>query len=144
MCFFESIGIVFHYESQGFVLSDSTPYLPDFYLPQYSTYAEVKPYQLTAEERRKCELLAVAADKDVLLLVGPPDFTSYETLDPSWLQITGGKFIERSSLVDIDYAHENRFYTDDELPRRIEEGLFSKKYREAVYASRAARFDGSG
>lgn len=40
--FFDSAGIRYQYEPEGFVLSDGTYYLPDFYLPEHKCYVEVK------------------------------------------------------------------------------------------------------
>lgn len=40
--FFDSCGIKYEYEPEGFVLSDGEKYLPDFYLPEQDTYVEVK------------------------------------------------------------------------------------------------------
>jgi hypothetical protein len=42
--FFDRLGIEWQYEPEGFVLSDETRYLPDFYLPRlaFGTWAEVK------------------------------------------------------------------------------------------------------
>lgn len=41
--FFESLGIRWSYETQGFQLPDGSAYLPDFYLPDQDTYVEIKP-----------------------------------------------------------------------------------------------------
>jgi hypothetical protein len=41
--FFDSAGIEYQYEPEGFVLSDGTMYLPDFYLPWFRCYVEIKP-----------------------------------------------------------------------------------------------------
>ena len=39
--FFDIIGIRWEYEPEGIVLSDGTPYLPDFYLIDFHCYFEV-------------------------------------------------------------------------------------------------------
>lgn len=49
--FFDSLGISYEYEPEGLVLSDGSRYLPDFYLPQFFCYLEVKRKGLTDEER---------------------------------------------------------------------------------------------
>lgn len=41
--FFDTLGITYRYEFEGFKLNDGEYYLPDFYLPQYAIYCEVKP-----------------------------------------------------------------------------------------------------
>ena len=40
---FDSLGIRYEYEPEGFELEDGTKYLPDFYFPDQDTYGEVKP-----------------------------------------------------------------------------------------------------
>lgn len=40
--FFDVAGIKYEYEPEGFELDDGTRYLPDFYLPDFSTFCEVK------------------------------------------------------------------------------------------------------
>lgn len=40
--FFDQMGIRYEYEPEGIMLSDGTPYLPDFYLPDFYCYFEVK------------------------------------------------------------------------------------------------------
>jgi hypothetical protein len=41
--FFDAAGIEYAYEPEGFVVEGGRWYLPDFYLPQFQCYAEVKP-----------------------------------------------------------------------------------------------------
>ncbi|MBQ8010025.1 MAG: hypothetical protein IJ265_00505 [Oscillospiraceae bacterium] len=40
--FFDACGIEWEYEPEGLILSDGTHYLPDFYLPDFHCYFEVK------------------------------------------------------------------------------------------------------
>ena len=48
--FFNTAGIKYEYEPEGFELKDGTRYLPDFYLPELDVYAEVKADSPDAEE----------------------------------------------------------------------------------------------
>lgn len=41
--FFDELKIKHIYEYEGFILENKEYYLPDFYLPQYDVYCEVKP-----------------------------------------------------------------------------------------------------
>lgn len=41
--FFDTLGIKYEYEPEGFELDGGYKYLPDFYLPEMETYVEVKP-----------------------------------------------------------------------------------------------------
>lgn len=41
--FFDDAGIKYQYEPQGFELKDGSWYLPDFFLPWFNMYVEIKP-----------------------------------------------------------------------------------------------------
>lgn len=75
--FFDSAGIVYEYEPEGFKLSDGTYYLPDFYLPWFKCYVEIKRAEMTEEGRREAErrcrqLFEDAQDKITMLCIGDP------------------------------------------------------------------------
>lgn len=66
--FFDSAGIPWRYEPEGFDL-DGEWYLPDFWLPDQDLWVEIKPIEPTPRECRLASLLSVAG-KPVLLLAG--------------------------------------------------------------------------
>ena len=76
--FFDSVGIPYEYETEGYVLSDGTMYLPDFYLPWFKAFVEVKRESLYYEEeeiaKRKLEMLFDSTDIDCIgmLCLGDP------------------------------------------------------------------------
>ncbi len=81
--FFSALGIPWVYEPEGFVLSDGSWYLPDFWVPinpkwlfgkpEGSGYwVEIKPGRPTNAERKKCQLLAIESGHTVCLLSGQP------------------------------------------------------------------------
>ena len=74
--FFDTAHIQYQYEPEGFVLSDGTYYLPDFYLPQFHAYMEIKPESISDADRkkaqRKCELLFQKEGIIVLYVQGDP------------------------------------------------------------------------
>lgn len=41
--FFDAAGIKYEYEPEGYVFEDGTKYLPDFFLPDFKIYCEIKP-----------------------------------------------------------------------------------------------------
>jgi hypothetical protein len=51
--FFNAANIEYRYEPEGFVGIGGEPYLPDFYLPKFGVYAEVKG---TEEDLYKCSV----------------------------------------------------------------------------------------
>ncbi len=147
--FFDFLSIQWEYEPEGFILSDGTKYLPDFWLPQVKMYAEVKPEWPNYEETQKMLLLSRGSGFRVLVLDGPPDMLNYWTclqIDP---QDGGADVVEWCDVI-LEEGHnyhlnEHRFYsyTGAEFPHR--ERLSDVLYPEmknAVHAARAARFDG--
>ena len=68
--FFDAARIEYEYEPEGFKLEDGTRYLPDFYLPEYGWYAEVKAPRdgIETDLQRACKF--VGNGIDVLLLLG--------------------------------------------------------------------------
>jgi hypothetical protein len=67
--FFDSLGIEYQYESEGYDLGKDGFYLPDFYLPGYDLFVEVKPSRTLFEnERNKACSLAKQSGKRLLIL----------------------------------------------------------------------------
>ena len=58
--FFDTAGIRWHYEPEGFALG-GLRYLPDFWLPLNGYWVEVKPARPTALEQEKAIRLAEAS-----------------------------------------------------------------------------------
>jgi hypothetical protein len=138
--FMDTIGIDFEYEPQGFKLEDGTCYLPDFRLPWCNMWAEVKPTDPTPEERRKCELTVLGTGGTFLYLAGTPDFRAYEGVSRD-----SGMLTEATYSLDIHrnfgpYFEGHRLWSSPEF-EDLQEFTCSDRYRDAVYASRGARFD---
>lgn len=63
--FFDTAGITWTYEPEGFLGEDGTPYLPDFLLslPDEEAFIEIKPtMKLSAEDQRKLFQFQLALD----------------------------------------------------------------------------------
>jgi len=135
--FFEHMGIDFLYEPEGFEFEDGTRYLPDFYLPQIRFWAEVKPAEFTAEELHKAESLVRASHRNLLMLVGPPDFRNYTGLTFDSGEVTDVPYI-------LDIFNYSRAWKEARLfgqPDELSEEDASKRYKNAVYDARGARFE---
>ncbi len=75
--FFDALGVEWEYETQGYELPCGR-YLPDFYMPRFKTWLEVKAGSFTADERDRCRLLCEATKEQVVMLDGMPDFREYD------------------------------------------------------------------
>ena len=72
--FFDAAGIKYEYEPEGFELSDGTKYLPDFYLPWFHAFVEIKPYDYSDRKKamQKCEQLINLDNTVILYCEGDP------------------------------------------------------------------------
>lgn len=80
---FDALNIKWLYEHEGFELGGTERYLPDFYLPHYDLYAEVKPKSFSFKEHSKCKRLALLTTSEVIELVGLPSFEPITVITPS-------------------------------------------------------------
>ena len=140
--FFDALKIEYQYEPEGFQLAAGW-YLPDFFLPQVKLYAEAKPLDPDPVALAKGHELCRRSGKGVLFLIGPPDFRVYPVLE----FYKDGFLNDQTLLLDIDYhsrryyLREHRFFGNPGTHLNGERDEFTPEYREAVFASRMARFE---
>lgn len=135
--YFDTLGIVWEYEREGFKFTDGTLYLPDFWLPQVNMWAEVKPGEFTAEEKKKAGMLSKETGFRCLLLEGPPNLVSYFATD-------GLEYVLSNTYIPVfgredSHAQERRFFVN---PASRECDVWEwPDVNEGVLAARAARFE---
>lgn len=76
---FHALGLRYEYELQGYNTSAGY-YLPDFWLPEWRMFAEVKPAPFTREQKAKCAAVSHGTGFPFLLLPGSPDREWYEVI----------------------------------------------------------------
>lgn len=106
--FFDALGIKWEYEVEGFELPAGR-YLPDFWLPQVSMWAEIKPIVLSRGEFIKCEQLARITGHSVLMFVGVPASVAYPA-------ITGAEFEHggwQAALTYYDLSDGNQYHLNE-------------------------------
>lgn len=64
---FDDLGVRWEYEKEGFELGKAGRYLPDFWLPDFGVWIEIKGKQATKEEEAKAIALAEASGHPVLI-----------------------------------------------------------------------------
>lgn len=69
--FFDELGLRWEYEREGYHLGE-IHYLPDFWLPGFELFVEVKGSEFTGAEMEKCRLLADASGHAVMMVRGLP------------------------------------------------------------------------
>lgn len=115
--FFNTLGISFQYEPERIKLTNGESYLPDFYLPDFKAYLEVKADNddiVTAEAARARQLAADRPGQRVWLTVGPPSkgTPNILTLDEWQADVP---------IEDILADPQNRYYF---LQDRRDEGIY--------------------
>jgi hypothetical protein len=129
--FFDDLGVTWVYEKEGFDLP-SGKYLPDFWLPQVSMWAEVKPTDFSPSEYKLAAELAALSGHSCLMLIGPPENKPYWAI--------GRDAVEDSYCLTNYHGYvtnEQRFYGS---PGSEEDGRHEDTER-AVKVSRSARFE---
>lgn len=138
---FDQMGVEWEYELEGFELP-SGRYLPDFWLPQVSMWAEVKPTRLDGREFALCRELAIDSGFDVLLLDSKPTRRYYSAISSQMLPGAPGADRDRGVpiMVHYDLFERHRYWL-------YEHRFFFVEYGKTLEASRYSRaprywFDG--
>lgn len=100
--FFDALDIQWEYEKEGYDLGDAGWYLPDFWLPQFQMWAEVKPTVVSDLEITKCIKLSNHTGYPCLVLNGTPTNKAY-------LAFHGTTMIDH--ILSTEFLHEGRFYS---------------------------------
>lgn len=77
--FFDSLGIEYEYEIEGFEI-DGVRYLPDFYIPSIDRWFEIKGKPLSISEIKKCEAFCQGKDPYNIkysILIGAPKLAEF-------------------------------------------------------------------
>lgn len=70
----DHMHLPWRYEMAGFEFEDDSSYLPDFWLPSLSSWAETKPVSVSPTSAGKAIKLAVETSTNVYMLLGWPEF----------------------------------------------------------------------
>ncbi len=101
--FFDCAGISFLYEPDGYRLGSET-YLPDFWLPGFDMFFEVKGQEPTGEEAARCAALTMETETDMLLAAGAPA----ARFQIHWFYRGGRR--EHLYVLARDFASDQGFY----------------------------------
>jgi hypothetical protein len=157
---FDELGVKWEYEPQGYDLGEIGWYLPDFWLPTQKCWIEIKSVEPSFEEDAKAEGLAVATEKWVDVIVGPPGeheifgYRHYERWRTMplrarkvrmWLCENCGDIVFLSSCGIAPWSHIGHCYNCLGMPV-IDKDAYRKdehltELHRAFDAARSARFE---
>jgi len=162
--FFDTVGIEYEYEQEGYDLGKLGWYLPDFWLPSCNMWAEVKGQQFTLEEEAKARKLStVETMYSPIDSIRPEHGCSYGILKLIGLQtcpnlpgyhnsvngVREGNFMfihsdryEYGPIISLDAAIKVAIRSA-ETPKRYAEILRDSmnSFRKGIKAAKSARFE---
>lgn len=150
--FFHHFDLQYTYEAEGYQLKTGW-YLPDFWIPEWNTFVEIKPVEATDAEIEKANSLHLESDQTVLIVQGQPwideyfiaPFVGRQRLRPSEFSFCAS--CEAICLVDCDSGcavnkHlSNSGCGDDDVRSKVWPGDFIARGLEAA---RSANFERMG
>lgn len=163
--FFDSMRVEWEYEKEGFNLGKGVKYLPDFWLPRFGGWVEVKSHPLELDNSMEKAIRLVGGrwandyvDEPLIELVGMPDFKVYRMFCVTDIpaKLFANPLVYRSEYQDvailIRYLPMHRdilnsryersgyliSYEDWKHPEILKE---EKCYVDAIAAARSARYE---
>lgn len=86
---FKKLGIEYDYEEEYYTFSDGTQYLPDFFLPKYDQWVEVKGY-MTDTDKAKIKMLEDEVAGSQVVVIDEHLHFTYLDGTPLWLSLSEG------------------------------------------------------
>jgi hypothetical protein len=140
--FFDTLGIDWVYEVEGFNVQGFGWYLPDFYLPHVKQFCEVKPEYIEHDNElyNKLKAFVKTTGFEIVLLNGTPDCVFYKYF---WTLTNGNIATDLEFISDHHqyYTKEKRFYSSPGTDSPYKEQIVGPEYIDAVNAARSARFE---
>lgn len=149
--FFNALGLEYHYEKEGYDLEGDW-YLPDFHLPAFPMWLEVKGAAPSDREIELCKRLSRITGERVLLAIGAPragaanliQFADGEREDGIWALEADRRNEGEYWLTSSD--HDDSEYTGMSIgpvsgPAHDRYPLVHGRLAEAFTAAQSARFE---
>lgn len=115
--FFDTLGIAWEYEKEGYDLGKAGWYLPDFWLPDLQLWIEIKGENPTPQEKAKAQQLCAETKCSVGILSGTPWFNifrAYYFWRPAYTQEEIEAYgFEGDDLSDGESAIECSYWFND-------------------------------
>ena len=105
--FFDTLNVKYGYETEGFEVN-GVRYLPDFYLPDYNCWIEIKPRIINEQESYKYTNFAKEINDKFIVIMGTPKENSYQIKLLSYKDDDDDDCLERCSQEKFVFALARR------------------------------------
>lgn len=128
--FFDAMLVKWEYEPEGFENDEGEKYLPDFYLPEFDMWCEVKPNDPTRLEEVKKACGFVAKDLKIRALIFLPNIpeTSKDNCIFWYKCAYYNPLTQRTAICHVPFAHDVRpdsEWSDMDIPTYLHLGRYS-------------------
>jgi hypothetical protein len=139
--FFDTVGFKYEYEPEGFVINienKEMPYLPDFYLDEFNLYLEIKNENFEKnKEFNEYMWKVLHFENQIALLLGPPK-PGMKMKMPSWIyNYETNEKTNEWEIIESFISNSGEWF----LNWGNDDCLYEDLYKEALNASRSARFE---
>jgi len=157
--FFDHLGVKWDYEPEGFELGNGLRYLPDFWLPDWGMWVEVKPSAIDAVTREKAIRLLQHTGQPIYCTEGMPDRNGvlfYQDGFGETAEIPAYAYFQKSSFSpnwrvilgfgEVHAEHRCANFALHSAPFKQEvadKGVTLREgpFQDALFSARSARFE---
>lgn len=110
--FFDTLGIKYQYEKEGYVLGKAQ-YLPDFWLPEHQCWVEIKGPYPTKDEIAKALLLATSTKAPVYIFHGDVWLPQHKTYKCDNIEIYKrciGSIVQYRPAIELDQEQDKEIH----------------------------------
>lgn len=143
--FFKEMGWPYDYEKEG-VVAHGEPYLPDFFIPSFRAFLEIKGVDPTEREIKLCRALSVGSGNVVLMAVGVPTqesnqfwYFAPDGTESAGLVLYGAADDERAAFLSDESYFFQRQLGSEEAPSS--DLVITQRLEKAFEKATGARFE---
>jgi len=144
--FFDMIGLKYEYEMEGYDMQ-GIRYLPDFYIPYFDRWLEIKGKPLSDYEMKKCEEFCFRKDNKNIkfsILIGTPEIVRIDDfigiLEYVW-EWPSKTYPENYKMLAPESLSEKKYYSRFVKGLWVVPNVTEEELANAVIAAKQARFE---
>lgn len=140
--FFDALGLKWEYEKEGFELPSGW-YLPDFWIPEWRAWVEVKGEEPTHREQSLAQELCEALHQRVMVVVGTPEAGAEQIQSAMLLKLILAEVEDEFVLCNSinQWVHYVMPLPDRHISSDSAFPVVTRRIKAAATKARSARFE---